>query len=590
MENKEKTVRNQVPEELNSKNKRIKKTTEKNEGKKKKRIHFFLFLVVFGIIGLSLLFYFYKRSHLSLNKINVTLATGTSEQIKISDNVKVKWKSSEPDVASVDENGVIRAIKKGSVKITATAMFKDISCQVKVEDPVLSEANVFVRVGVPEKVTLDGTELPITWTSDNFHVHVKDGLIIASAPCTANLSAKIKGKAFLIHVNCLSPYLKPSQKIKRGKEFTAILENAPLEKTDWQIQDKDMLEVVSSGMHTITLKANNIGKTVLRAVACGREYLQNVKINGKQDFSLSENNFLLNSDGVISLKNYIPAYSVKWEGASDNGNGTAKIDTSQRGTVHVKAEINTGIAKDTVEHDYRILEKVLNITNWEGYANQKFMLEMQDAEDPKYQCDSDIVSISGNEVTAVKEGTATIHVIDKETDLTCTVTIKKHSVSESMRNVAQIMVENGFTYSNSDTRKTLREAISESRVCNCALGVSYALQDAQYLPEGETIYYKDGLKGNGADSILNNPNIEVSYPDVKPKECNLQEGDVCGFMLSGGRVPHMAVFAGYSESGELLWYTMGRDATSGGDFNDIQKIGPRTQNYYNEVQILIRCK
>lgn len=96
------------------------------------------------LIGLSLLLFSCTDDkaviEISLNKMELTLAEGASERLVASFNPAGtnleahSWKSANPQIASVDETGMVTAIKEGNTKITATALNggNTASCNVKV--------------------------------------------------------------------------------------------------------------------------------------------------------------------------------------------------------------------------------------------------------------------------------------------------------------------------------------------------------------------------------------------------------------------------------------------------------------------------
>ena len=58
-------------------------------------------------------------SSITLNKENLNLDAGISEQLSAS-SAEVKWKTSDPGVATVDENGKVTGVNEGMCKITAS--------------------------------------------------------------------------------------------------------------------------------------------------------------------------------------------------------------------------------------------------------------------------------------------------------------------------------------------------------------------------------------------------------------------------------------------------------------------------------------
>lgn len=96
------------------------------------------------LIGLSLLLSSCTDDkvviEISLNKTELTLAEGANERLVASFNPAGtnleahSWKSANPQIASIDEAGMVTAIKEGNTKITATALNggNTASCNVKV--------------------------------------------------------------------------------------------------------------------------------------------------------------------------------------------------------------------------------------------------------------------------------------------------------------------------------------------------------------------------------------------------------------------------------------------------------------------------
>ena len=559
---------------------------------KKKIIIVILCLSVVGI-GIYGCYIYYHASHLKISDTNILLAKGIQKQISLNTKSKTKWESDNPTIASISPDGKVKAVKKGTTIIRGKAFFRTLKCKVKVEDPYVEKTSVFLTPNSVKKITVFNNSQKVTWTSTNRNIFVKHGMIYAKEPSVGEVSARIPGRTFLIHVNVLETILPRNNRADKNVPFDIVLNNSSDKNIQWKVKDKNILKIIKTDGNHLTVEGINVGKTKVTAKAHGKKYVQKVWVTGDQGLSIEGNDVLLGEECKLSIKNYVPSYKVTWEGVKESEKETATIDTSQRGTFHVKAKVDTGISTEEIKKDITIREKVLNMTTWDAGVGESTDIIMQDAVKPEYKCDSNIIKIEGTKITALEKGTATLHVIDGETDLTCTINIKGNNpIIHSIEKLRKLVVDNEFIYSNSGVSKSFDEALNGNRKSNCALLVSFALQDAGYLPPGKTIYYKDGLRGGGASDIESNPNLEVTYPDKEPRECGLKEGDVCGFMLSGGRVPHMAIFAGYSDDGDLLWYTGGRDATDKKThlYESYEKIGPRTQHYYNEVQILIRVK
>ena len=109
---------------------------------KRKALSFLLvFSLLFGIVGIANLDTTYaatKKIHLRKTTITVT-AGKTFQQKLIAKNGKtikatiVKWKSSKPSIAKIDKKGKIKAVKNGTVKMTAKYKGKTYKFTVKVK-------------------------------------------------------------------------------------------------------------------------------------------------------------------------------------------------------------------------------------------------------------------------------------------------------------------------------------------------------------------------------------------------------------------------------------------------------------------------
>ena len=75
-----------------------------------------------------------KEVGFQLNKKKITLKVGETYQVKAPgvSAADVKWSSSNNKVVSVTEQGLIKAKKKGTAKVTATVGSKSLSCKIKV--------------------------------------------------------------------------------------------------------------------------------------------------------------------------------------------------------------------------------------------------------------------------------------------------------------------------------------------------------------------------------------------------------------------------------------------------------------------------
>ena len=79
-----------------------------------------------------------NESVLSLSSNDITVKVGETTKLaaKTTSEAKISWKSSNPDVATVSDNGVITPIAEGVATITASISGTTVNCIVRVIDPL----------------------------------------------------------------------------------------------------------------------------------------------------------------------------------------------------------------------------------------------------------------------------------------------------------------------------------------------------------------------------------------------------------------------------------------------------------------------
>ena len=96
---------------------------------------------------------------LSVSKASVTLAVGGEDRVTATlkergtpiENVQISWESAAPDIVSVDQNGNVKALKRGKAVVSAYAHYKG---QDFVKDVLVYSTNV---VGVETELSLQDT-------------------------------------------------------------------------------------------------------------------------------------------------------------------------------------------------------------------------------------------------------------------------------------------------------------------------------------------------------------------------------------------------------------------------------------------------
>ena len=154
----------------------------------------------------------------TLDKTSVTLDKGKSMKLVATVNPSdatdktVTWSSSDVSVASVDQDGTVRAVKGGTATITAKAGEKSATCRVTVVTPVtsvsLDRSSLSLEVGqntvlIATIYPEDATEKAVSWsTSDASVATVGDtGLVTALKKGSAVITAKAGDKSATCTVN-----------------------------------------------------------------------------------------------------------------------------------------------------------------------------------------------------------------------------------------------------------------------------------------------------------------------------------------------------------------------------------------------------
>ena len=144
----------------------------------------------------------------TLNKASGTLFVGDNLQLTATvtpDNATYKsvvWKTSDKNIATVDENGLVTAVAAGTAKITANADEKTAACVVEVKNIpvtsiVISQETATIVIGETLPLTVvvspdNATDKTVTWTTSEATVATvdKDGVVTAVAVGKATITAK----------------------------------------------------------------------------------------------------------------------------------------------------------------------------------------------------------------------------------------------------------------------------------------------------------------------------------------------------------------------------------------------------------------
>ena len=204
---------------------------------------------------------------------------------------KMTWSSSDNAIATVNEEGLVKAIAAGTATITATSSNgKTATCEVTVKPQVINVESITLtpataELEVGKEMTLTCKVLPenttdksVTWSSsDEAVATVKDGVVKAFSAGTATITAtssngkkatcEVTVKPQVINVESIT--LTPATaELEVGKEMTLTCKVLPENTTDksvtWSSSDeavatvKDgVVKAISAGKATITATSKN---------------------------------------------------------------------------------------------------------------------------------------------------------------------------------------------------------------------------------------------------------------------------------------------------------------------------------------------
>ena len=199
----------------------------------------------------------------ALSKTSLFLAPGKQAQLEAANTGSVRpvWSSSKPDVATVDENGVVRALHGGKTVVTCHVGGASLTAEVIV--PGLNEEKVTLKAGEQKQLEVENSGgRKLTWKSDNKKVATvsKKGLVKAVGAGTAKITVSIGDEASLTCTVTVTPKInKTSALLAKGKKLTLKVTGAGKEKKVWSTSDKKVATVSNSGV----VKAVGAGTAVI---------------------------------------------------------------------------------------------------------------------------------------------------------------------------------------------------------------------------------------------------------------------------------------------------------------------------------------
>lgn len=361
----------------------------------------------------------------SFSKTSMYLAKGVSTTLKISGTKQTaKWSSSDTSIVTVDKNGTVKAVKKGTTTVTAKVDGKKLKCKIKVEDPSISNKYVSLKKGKTATLSVSGTKQTVKWSSSDKSIAKvnKNGKVTAVAKGKATITAKVDGKKLkcTIYVESLS-LNTTNEYLAKGGAFTLKVKGAAdTSGAKYSSSDKSIVTVDKNGKVT----GKKTGTATITVKLHGKKMKCKIKVENPK---ISATTATISVKGTTTLKVTKSSKKVTWS-TSDKSIATVdkngKVTGVKKGTATITAKVEHKKIKCTVTVENPKLSK----TSAKIYLGAATKLKVSGTSQTVTWSTSDksIAKVNkSGKVTGVGKGTATITAKVGGKKLKCTVTVKK---------------------------------------------------------------------------------------------------------------------------------------------------------------------
>ena len=331
-------------------------------------------------------------SEVELNKIELTLDEGKEEKLVVTvkpddaTDKSVVWESSNTSVATVDQEGLVKAVTVGTAQITVkTKDGVQATCEVTVNKKVipvtevqLNKETMNLMEGDEERLVVtvkpdDATDKSVVWESSNETVVTveQDGLVKAVREGDAQITVTAKNG---VSASCLVGvskkdipvtgiklnYISMELNVGTGGKLTATVEpeNATVQDVEWKSSDPAVVAVHNGyvtakkeGQATITVTTVDGGFTASCEVK-----VKTIPVTG---IAFEQSSLLLPVGNTYTLRAHVQPSNatdqdIKW-GSSNGGvatvDQTGKVTAVAAGTADILATLAGKFARCTVQVD-----------------------------------------------------------------------------------------------------------------------------------------------------------------------------------------------------------------------------------------------
>lgn len=225
-----------------------------------------------------------KPTTITLSESEITMEKGASRKLKAytSNGSKVTYKSNKTSVVTVEDSGIIKALKPGTAIITVTADKTKKSCHVTVKKPdvILDKSVVSLyctrRTRITAKVS---SGMKPVWKSSNSKVaSVSDtGMVTALKPGESNITAVVDGVKKVCKVKVIKPAITLNTtaiQLKTGTSYTLKASCNYPDTLEWYTSNDTIVTVNEKGQ----IKAIRKGSTYVYAALYGVKVKCHVKV------------------------------------------------------------------------------------------------------------------------------------------------------------------------------------------------------------------------------------------------------------------------------------------------------------------------